>query len=32
MVASLKPLPLVEDGDLVAIVQHVILARGPDTV
>ena len=27
-----KPLPLVKDGDLVAIVQHMIHARGQDTV
>ena len=27
-----KPLPLVEDGDLIAIIQHMILARGRDTV
>ena len=26
------PLPLVKDGDLIAIVRHMILARGPDTV
>ena len=24
-----KPLPLVEGGDLIAIVQHMILAKGP---
>ena len=27
-----KPLLLVKDGDLSAIVKHMILARGPDTV
>ena len=27
-----SPLPLVKDGDLIAVVQHKILARGPETV
>ena len=27
-----KPLPPVKDGDLVALIQRMILARGPDTV
>ena len=26
------PLPVVKDGDLVAVIQHTILARSPDTV
>ena len=26
------PLPLVKDGDFIAIVQHLILAKGPETV
>ena len=26
------PLPLIPDGDLVAIVQHMLIARGPSTV
>ena len=27
-----KPLPLVKDGDLIALVQYVIRTRGPETV
>ena len=27
-----KPLPLVKDGDLISLLQHMIRVRGPETV